>query len=100
MNEGTTTKLSADFKILMDDVEDLVKATASQAGERIGDLRQRLEKRIEDGRKALAEKTWFQKAQEAKAGTVSRVRENTWAGLVIATGIGVLFGLLLRRSRK
>ena len=66
MNEGTTTKLSADFKILVDDVEELVKATAGQAGERIGDLRQRLEKRIEDGRKALAEKTWFQKARRQK----------------------------------
>lgn len=85
MNEGTT-KLSADFKVLIDDVEELVKATASQAGEGIGDLRQRLEKKIEDGRKTLAEKTWFQKAQEAKAGTESRLRENTWAGLVIATG--------------
>jgi ElaB/YqjD/DUF883 family membrane-anchored ribosome-binding protein len=98
MNEGTTTKLTADFKVLIDDVEELVKATASQAGERIGDLRQRLEKKIEDGRKALAEKTWFQKVREAKAGTESRLHENTWAGLVIAAGIGVLLGWLLRRD--
>jgi ElaB/YqjD/DUF883 family membrane-anchored ribosome-binding protein len=99
MNEETnTTKLSADFKVLMDDVEELLKATASQAGERVGDLRQRLGKSIEDGRNALAEKAWFQKAQEAKAETESRLRENAWAGLVIATGIGVLFGLLLRRK--
>jgi ElaB/YqjD/DUF883 family membrane-anchored ribosome-binding protein len=98
MNEATTTKLAADFKVLIDDVEELVKATASQTSERIGDLRQRLEKEIEDGRKALAEKTWFQKAQEVKAGKVSRLGENTWAGLVIATGIGVLLGLLLRRD--
>jgi ElaB/YqjD/DUF883 family membrane-anchored ribosome-binding protein len=97
MNEVTTTKFAADFKLLINDVEELVKATAGQAGERIGNLRQRLEKEIEDGRKALAEKTWFQKAQEAKAGAESTLRENNWAGLVIATGIGVLVGLLLRR---
>ncbi len=45
MNEVTTKKLSEDFKVLIEDVEDLVKATASQTSERIGDLRQRLEKR-------------------------------------------------------
>ena len=45
MNEITTEKLSEDFKVLIDDAEDLVKATASQTGERIGDLRQRLEKK-------------------------------------------------------
>ena len=98
MNEVTTKKLSEDFKILIDDVEDLVKATASETGERIGGLRQRLEKKIADGRKTLAEKTWFQKAKDAKAETESRIRENTWTGLAIATGIGLLFGLLLRRK--
>ena len=98
MNELTTKKLSEDFKVLIDDVEDLVKATASQTGERIGDLRQRLEKKIEDGRKTLTEKTWFQKAQDAIAGTDSCLRENSWARFVIAAGIGVLVGLLLRRK--
>jgi ElaB/YqjD/DUF883 family membrane-anchored ribosome-binding protein len=83
----------------MDDVEELVKATASQAGERFGELRQRLEKEIAAGRKALAEKTWFQKAREAKTETESRLRENTWAGLVIATGIGLILGLLMRRDK-
>jgi ElaB/YqjD/DUF883 family membrane-anchored ribosome-binding protein len=98
MNEVTTKKLSEDFKVLIEDVEDIVKATASQTGERIGDLRQRLEKKIEDGRKTLAEKTWFQKTQDTKAGTESQLRENTWAGLAIAASIGLLFGLLLRRK--
>ena len=45
MSEISARKLAADFKIVMDDVEGLIKATASQTGERIGDLRQRLEKR-------------------------------------------------------
>lgn len=99
MNEVTTRKLAEDFKILIDDVEQLVKATTNQAGERIGDLRQRLEKKIEDGRKALAgrEIGWFQESEEAKTGAESCLRDNTWAGLVIASAIGVLLGLLLRR---
>lgn len=99
MSEATTSKLAADFKVLIDDVEELVKATASQAGECIGDLGQRLEKKIEDGRKALAgrEVGWFQKSEEANTQADSRLCENSWAGLVIASVIGVFLGLLLRR---
>ncbi len=99
MNEVTTGKLVEDFKVLIDDVEALVKATANQAGESIGDLRQRLEKKIDDGRKALAgrEIGWFQKSKEAKTQAESCLRENSWAGLAIASAIGVLLGLLLRR---
>lgn len=96
MNEATTSKLAADFKVLIDDVEELVKATASQADACVGDLRQRLEKKIEDGRKALAERgtAWFPKLTAA-----SCLRENSWTPLVIASAIGVLLGLLLRRRR-
>jgi len=99
MNEGTARKLVEDFKILIDDVEELVKATASQAGERIGGLRQRLGKKIEDVRKAAAgsEKTWSQAAEEAKARTEARLRENTWLAVALAAGIGVILGLLMRR---
>jgi ElaB/YqjD/DUF883 family membrane-anchored ribosome-binding protein len=99
MNDVTTGKITGDFKVLINDVEGMVKATASQAGERMEDLRQRLEKKIENGRKALAErrKTWLQKGDDAKAGAESCLRENSWAGLAIATGLGVLLGLLFRR---
>lgn len=97
MSEVSMRKVAADFTIVMDDVEELIKATASQTGERIGDLRQRLEKKIENGRKALAEKTWFQTAEETKARTESRLGENPWAGLAVAIGIGVLLGFFMRR---
>lgn len=98
VNEVTTRKLAEDFKVLIDDVEELLKATANQAGERIGDLRQRLEKKIEAGRKAAERKTaWFTKVEMGKAGTKSCLFDNSWAGLVIASAIGVLLGLLVRR---
>lgn len=101
MNEATTGKLAADFKILIDDVEELVKATADQAGERIGNLRQQLEKKIVDGRKALIEREfgWFAKAKQAKKRSEPTPPEYAWTELVIASAIGVLLGLLLRRRR-
>lgn len=98
MDDITTRKIATDFKLVLEDVEELVKATASQTGERITALRQRLEKKLEDGKKSLAEKNWLQSAGEAKAQAESHLRENPWAGLAVATGIGVLFGLLLRRK--
>ena len=38
MNQVTTRKLAEDFEILISDVEQLVKETTSQAGERIGEI--------------------------------------------------------------
>jgi ElaB/YqjD/DUF883 family membrane-anchored ribosome-binding protein len=98
MNEVTTRKFADDFKVLIDDIEDFVRVTANQAGERIGDLRQRLTKGIEDGKKGIAAHPWLKAASEAKAQTEACLRENTWTGLVVATGIGLIFGLLLRRK--
>jgi ElaB/YqjD/DUF883 family membrane-anchored ribosome-binding protein len=98
MNETAAKKIAEDFKVLINDAEDLIAATASQTGERIGDLRQRLQTKIEDARKGMAEKTWFRKVQRAKAGAESCLGKNSWAGLVIAVGVGALFGLLLRRK--
>jgi ElaB/YqjD/DUF883 family membrane-anchored ribosome-binding protein len=41
MKEITARKLMDDVKILINDVEDLLRATASETGERIVDLRRR-----------------------------------------------------------
>jgi len=99
MDRIPTGKLAEDFRVLIDDVEALLKATADQTGARIGDLRQRLEKQIEDGRTALVERkaAWFPKIEKEKAGPESCLLDNSWAALVIASAIGILLGLLLRR---
>jgi len=99
MNQIPTRKLAEDFKILIDDVEALLKVTADQAGERIDAVRQRLEKKIEDGRTALAERkaAWFAKSEKNQAGSQPCLLDNSWAALVIASAIGILLGLLLRR---
>jgi len=100
MNEVSTQKFVSDIKVLLDDAEALLRATASETGERIVGLRERLEKKIEEGRKTLAaeESAWRQKAEEAKASTESYLRENPWNGVAIAAGVGLVLGLLLRRD--
>jgi len=99
MNDGTTGKLVEDFKVLIGDVEELVKATASQAGGRIADLRQQLGRKIEDVKKGLAgsEKPWSQSAEQAKTRAEACLRENAWVGLALAAGVGALLGYLMSR---
>ena len=98
MNEVTREKLSADFKAVIGDVDELVKATSRETGEKIADLRQRWGKKLEDGRKALSEQGPLRaRAEEARASAEAYLREKRWAPLAIAAGIGLVLGFLLCR---
>jgi len=98
MNEVTREKLSADFKAVIGDVDELVKATSQQTGEKIADLRARLGKKIEDGRKALSEQGPLRaKVEEARVSAEAYLREKRWAPLAIAAGVGLLLGFFLGR---
>jgi len=100
MNEVTREKIASDFKALIGDIEELLKATASQAGGSVAELRRRVEKRLEETKKAISEqeKAFVEKAKEAKTAAEAYTRENPWTALGIAAGIGLVLGLLLRRD--
>ena len=54
--DGETTskdKLVGDLKNLVADAEELLKATASQAGEKVSEARQKIEQSLIEGKKAL-----------------------------------------------
>jgi len=99
MNEVAREKLTADFKALLGDVEELLKSTSSQAGEGIADLRERLGKKLEEGKKALSEqeRALREKAEEGKASVQAYLREKPWITVGIAAGIGLVLGSLWRR---
>ena len=48
-------KLVADLKLVVADTEELLRATAGQAGEKVGELRTRLEKRLQDAKLGLGD---------------------------------------------
>lgn len=102
MSEITKEKLSADFKILVDDVEQLLSATAGEAGERIAELRQRLARRVEEGKAALAQRETKlrEHAHRTSRRVVTFLREEHWDQVAIFAGIGVLLGLVLRCRRR
>ena len=91
-------RLVSDLKTLVADAEELLKATASQAGDKIGVARQKIEQSLIEGKKALAdvEKNLVQKSKEAADVADDYVRENPWNAVGIAAGVGLVLGLLIR----
>ncbi|HEY7167167.1 MAG TPA: DUF883 family protein [Candidatus Binatia bacterium] len=98
--EWTTERLVSDLRNLIGDAEELLRATTSQAGEKIAIARQKIEQSLTEGKKALAdaEEVVISRSKEAADVADDYVRENPWAAVGIAAGVGLLIGLLVRRS--
>jgi ElaB/YqjD/DUF883 family membrane-anchored ribosome-binding protein len=98
--ESTTEKLVNDLKTLIGDAEELLRATTNQAGEKIAAARQRIEQSLVEGKKALAdaEQVVLDRSKEYAETAEDYVRENPWAAVGIAAAVGLLFGLLVRKS--
>jgi ElaB/YqjD/DUF883 family membrane-anchored ribosome-binding protein len=92
-------KLIADLKVVVADAEELLRATASQAGDKIGELRVKIQDHLVSARANLAD---AQAAVVDKAKVVGRatddyVHDNPWRSVGIAAGIGFIVGLLIGR---
>jgi ElaB/YqjD/DUF883 family membrane-anchored ribosome-binding protein len=98
--ETTTERLVTDLKSLVGDAEELLKATTSQAGEKIAVARQKIEQSLVEGKKALAdaEQVVIKKSKECAEIADDYVRDNPWSAVGIAAGVGLVLGLLIRRS--
>jgi ElaB/YqjD/DUF883 family membrane-anchored ribosome-binding protein len=99
--DGETTskdKLVGDLRNLVADAEELLKVTASQAGDKIGVARQKIEQSLIEGKKALAdaEQTLVNKSKECAEIADDYVRENPWSAVGIAGAVGLVLGLLIR----
>jgi ElaB/YqjD/DUF883 family membrane-anchored ribosome-binding protein len=95
----TTDQLVADLKTVMHDAEALLKATSTQTGERIQEVRARAEQSLRDARTRLTslEDEALRRAREVADATQEYVRENPWQSVGIAAGIGLLLGVLISR---
>ena len=91
-------RLVSDLKALVNDAEELLKATASQAGEKISEARQKIEQSLVEGKKALAdaEATLVKKSKECAEIADDYVRENPWGAVGVAAAVGLAVGLLIR----
>jgi ElaB/YqjD/DUF883 family membrane-anchored ribosome-binding protein len=98
--ETSKEKLVGDLKTLIGDAEELLKATTNQAGEKVTAARQKIEQSLIEGKKALAdaEKIVIQKSKEYADVADDYVREHPWSAVGVAAGVGLILGLLIRRS--
>jgi ElaB/YqjD/DUF883 family membrane-anchored ribosome-binding protein len=98
--EATTEKLVSDLKTLIGDAEELLKATASQAGEQVTALRRRIEENLKDGKETLAdaEEVLYDTTRDAAEAASHYIQKNPWSAIGIAAGVGVVLGLLIRRD--
>jgi len=88
-------KLMGDLKVVTRDAEDLLKATAGQAGEKVTEVRNRLAKALESA-KASCEHLQDKTVEAAKA-TDQVIRQHPYESIGIAFGVGLLIGVLVTR---
>ncbi len=85
----SSDKLMKDLKAVVNNAEDLLKATADQGGEQIARIRARAEDSVRVARARMKDLGGELDAQ---------VRENPWNAVGIAAGVGLVLGILLARK--
>jgi ElaB/YqjD/DUF883 family membrane-anchored ribosome-binding protein len=98
-SEASRQKLVADLKVVIADAEELLRATAGQAGEKISVARERIQASLAAARVKLndAERVVLERSKEAAHATDEYVHEHPWTAVGIAAGIGLVIGLLIGR---
>lgn len=100
-NDTTVSKdkLVQDLKIVISDAEELLRATASQAGEKAAAAREKIQDSLHRAKVKLAEveDVLLDKSKQAARQTDEYVHEHPWHAVGIAAGIGFVIGLLISR---
>lgn len=99
LSQVNKEKLVADFKVVIADAEEILRATAGQAGDKLSDLREKTQARLADAKLKLAEAEAIvvDKAKAAGRAADDYVHDNPWRAVGIAAGVGLVVGLLIGR---
>jgi ElaB/YqjD/DUF883 family membrane-anchored ribosome-binding protein len=92
-------KLMADLRVVVSDAEELLRSTASQAGEKASAARARLQESLQSARERLsvAEAAMVERTKQAVQVTDQYVQENPWKSVGVAFSVGIIFGMLIGR---
>ena len=98
-NDVTKDKLVADLKMVISDAEELLLATAAQAGEKASAARARITESLKVAKEKLvsAEGIALDKAKAAARATDDYVHENPWAAVGVGAAVGLVIGMLISR---
>ena len=94
--EQANARPASDLKAVVRDAEELMKATAGQAGEKVTELRGRLAAALESA-KATCHRLEEKTVVAAKV-TDRTIREHPYESIGIAFGVGLLVGVLVGRK--
>jgi len=92
-------KLVSDLKAVVSDAEEILKSTADVAGEKMSQLRTRIEGNLKDAKAKLAEVevVLLDKTKACARATDDFVHEHPWKAVGIAALVGVACGVLISR---
>lgn len=98
-NDVSKDKLVADLKVVVADAEELLRATASQAGEKVSAARERIQASLAAAKVKLteAERVLLEKSKLAAKAADEYVRENPWQAVGVAAAAGLVLGVLISR---
>jgi len=89
-------KLAADLKVVANDIEEIMKSTAGDVGEKATELRAKLSKALENA-KAVAHRVEDKAIAGAKAAD-KVIRTHPYESIGVAFGVGLLIGVLINRK--
>jgi ElaB/YqjD/DUF883 family membrane-anchored ribosome-binding protein len=89
-------RMAGDFRTMIADSEDLLKAAASVSGEGFAAARSKFEEKVKKARTSLAEASQpvIDQAKQTAALTNDYVNSNPWSAVGIAAALGALIGFL------
>lgn len=92
-------KLAQDLRMVISDAEELLRATASQAGDKVSAARDKIENSLRRAKLKLAEveDVIVDTGKQAARATDEYVHDHPWRAVGIAAGIGLIIGLLIGR---
>ena len=95
-------QLVDEIKSVITDAEDMLSATADQAGEKVVKLRARVQARLQDAKLRLveAEELLIAKSKAAARATDLYVHESPWTAIGVGCAVGVVVGLLIGSNRR
>lgn len=99
LDSNLTLKLARDYREMITTAEQLLKETASQTGDRIIELRVKLNDSLAAARNGLArlQSLGSEVACTAGKSADSYVHEHPWSAIGIGAGLGLAVGVLISR---
>jgi ElaB/YqjD/DUF883 family membrane-anchored ribosome-binding protein len=95
----TREKLIADFKVVLADAEEMLKATASQTGDKAAEMREKVGEHLKRAKFRLQEEQdkMIARTKEVAGATDDYVHDHPWQAVGVGAGVGLLIGLLIGR---